>query len=425
MKSGDQIERRATVELFNTVFEQDVMGMAIRAIDPNNSRWVRVNQKFCDMLGYTRAELLQLTSVDISLPDERDLSIEYNEQLLRGELRSYSREKRFLRKDGTLIWTNIWLSAVPNPDGNPTQIISVIQEVTQQKLAEEALLEAHDLLEQRVKERTIELRESEKLFKQAAEIASLGHFEWDELADLCLFASDEYARILGLTIGDVLTQYNTHAKDIMLVHPDDRDRVLASYAEFRNLGGSLDIEYRIIRPDGEERHIREMGDPVFDDQGRLIRNVGILQDFTKRGEMQKSLEHSEAKLKLVAQTAKLGYWRFDEVANKYLEVSEEFALIFGYTAEEYLKRFKSLDDDMKLVHPHDRIAVYEAYESGTGEEIEYRVYRRDGSIAFVREISKHIEDDDGNLIEAIGTLQDITELKEAELEAERASHAKS
>ncbi len=141
MGMGDQAETSVAEQLFNVVFEQDAMGMALRAVDPHNSRWLRVNKKFCDMLGYTREELLQLTSVDISLPDERHLAVKYNEQLLRGDLSSYSRDKRYLRKDGTEIWTNIWLSAVLDPDGIPTQIISVIQDITERKRVEEALRE--------------------------------------------------------------------------------------------------------------------------------------------------------------------------------------------------------------------------------------------------------------------------------------------
>ncbi len=146
--------------------------MALRAVDPHASRWLRVNQKFCDMLGYTREELLQLTSVDISLPDERNLAVEYNEQLLRGELSSYSREKRYLRKDGTIIWTNICLSAVLGSDDKPTQIISIIQDITEQKLAEKDLREAHDNLEQIVEKRTSELRDAKETAEAATELFS-------------------------------------------------------------------------------------------------------------------------------------------------------------------------------------------------------------------------------------------------------------
>ena len=151
MKSGVQTEYIAAPDLFNTLFEQDAMGMAIRAIDPRDSRWMRVNQKFCDMLGYTREELLQLTSVDISLPEEKNLAVDYNEQLLSCELNSYSREKRYLRKDGTVLWTNIWLSAVLDRDGNPTQIISVVQDISTLKAAERSSREREESYEKLIR----------------------------------------------------------------------------------------------------------------------------------------------------------------------------------------------------------------------------------------------------------------------------------
>lgn len=129
-------------QLFEVVFEQNVMGMALRAIDPVKSRWLRVNQKFCDMLGYTREELLQLTSVEISYPGEQNDAVDYNRQLMGGEIRSYSREKRYVRKDGSTLWANIWLSSVLGDDGKPTQIISVIQDISEQKRSEVALSES-------------------------------------------------------------------------------------------------------------------------------------------------------------------------------------------------------------------------------------------------------------------------------------------
>ena len=72
MKPVDQNRHEPDAGLFDAVFNQNSMGMAISAIDPPDSRWLRVNQKFCDMLGYTREELLQLTSVDIIPPEDRD-----------------------------------------------------------------------------------------------------------------------------------------------------------------------------------------------------------------------------------------------------------------------------------------------------------------------------------------------------------------
>jgi len=124
-------------ERFRAAFEQAGVGMALRGIEPRESRWLRVNQKLCDILGYTQEELLQLTSVDITPPEDRDLAIDYNEKLLKGEITSYSREKRYQRKDGRIIWASITLTAVSGPDGRRSHVISVIQDVTDRREAEE------------------------------------------------------------------------------------------------------------------------------------------------------------------------------------------------------------------------------------------------------------------------------------------------
>ncbi|OGA24429.1 MAG: hypothetical protein A3I02_03940, partial [Betaproteobacteria bacterium RIFCSPLOWO2_02_FULL_67_26] len=123
-------------ERFRAVFEQAGVGMALRGIEPRQSRWLRVNQKLCDILGYTQDELLQLDSVEITPPEDRDLAIAYNEKLFSGEITSYSREKRYLRKDGRIIWANISLTAVTGPDERRSHVISVIEDITGRKEAE-------------------------------------------------------------------------------------------------------------------------------------------------------------------------------------------------------------------------------------------------------------------------------------------------
>ena len=121
---------------FSATFEQAAVGMGLRDIDPRRPRWLRVNQKLCAIVGYTREELLQLTAVDLTPTADRGTAIENNERLLRGEIASYSREKRYVRKDGQIIWINLSLSAVCGPDGRPTHVISVIEDISARKQAE-------------------------------------------------------------------------------------------------------------------------------------------------------------------------------------------------------------------------------------------------------------------------------------------------
>lgn len=139
---------RDSEERFRATFEQAAVGMALRDIDPRRPHWLRVNQKLCDILGYTKEELLQLTSVDITPPEERGLAVDYNNKMLRGEIASYSREKRYMRKDGSLIWVNLSVTAVRGPDGSPTHVISVIQDITDMKRAAEEVSRQRAFLRQ-------------------------------------------------------------------------------------------------------------------------------------------------------------------------------------------------------------------------------------------------------------------------------------
>ncbi len=255
------------------------------------------------------------------------------------------------------------------------------------------------------------LIESEKLFKQAAHIAALGHYLWDEVEDRCLFASEEYARILGISTDEVLNHYNDSKRDLELVHPDDRAGVLAAYSSFAEPRTGHDIQYRIIRPDGEERFVREIEDPFIDRHGHFIRAVGILQDVTSQHKAQQAIEESEALLRQAVHTAKLGHWSHDDDTDEFLSVSPEYARIFGYTAEEFLHRFPTSKDYVELVHPQDRGKVARAYEERDGGELEYRIIRADGSIRTVVELEKLIPDAPGKHIRYQGTLQDITELR--------------
>ena len=138
LKQADNAMKESE-ERFRAAFEQAGVGMGLRALDPRNPRWLRVNEKLCEILGYTRDELLHLTTVDLTPPEDRGTALDYNDKLLRGEVASYSREKRYVRKDGCIIWTNVSIAAVRTPDGRPAHVISVIEDITERKRAAERI----------------------------------------------------------------------------------------------------------------------------------------------------------------------------------------------------------------------------------------------------------------------------------------------
>jgi PAS domain S-box-containing protein len=137
-------ELREREERFRATFEQAAVGIAHTALD---GRWLMVNQKLCDFLGYTREELLEKTFEEITHPDDLEPNLEYRRQLLAGEIGSFSMEKRYVRKDGSIVWGNLTASLGREPSGEPGYVIHVIEDITDRKRTEEELQESSRRIE--------------------------------------------------------------------------------------------------------------------------------------------------------------------------------------------------------------------------------------------------------------------------------------
>ena len=115
-RAAEEAFRAALEELNRATFEQAAVGIAHVGID---GRWLRVNDKLCAIVGYPREELLQLTFQDITHPDDLEADLDYVRQVLSGEIKTYSMEKRYFRKDGSLVWVNLTVSLVRTAAANP------------------------------------------------------------------------------------------------------------------------------------------------------------------------------------------------------------------------------------------------------------------------------------------------------------------
>jgi len=133
---------RENEEQFRATFEQAAVGIAHVGL---NGQWLRVNRKLCEIVGYSRDELVTCSFQDITHPD--DLAADYAQllQMLAGEITTYTMEKRYIRKGGALVWINLTVSLVHHPSGEPHYFISVVEDITGRKRLEEQLLEAQKL----------------------------------------------------------------------------------------------------------------------------------------------------------------------------------------------------------------------------------------------------------------------------------------
>ncbi|CAA0081566.1 Phytochrome-like protein cph1 [Halioglobus japonicus] len=124
---------------FRSTFDQAAVGIAHISF---SGEWLRVNQKVCDILGYSMPELADLTFQDITHPEDLNQDSDYVKQVLAGEINTYDMEKRYFRKNGQIIWVNLTVSLVREEDGQDGYFVSVIEDISARKEAEEKLSHA-------------------------------------------------------------------------------------------------------------------------------------------------------------------------------------------------------------------------------------------------------------------------------------------
>jgi PAS domain S-box-containing protein len=236
-----------------------------------DGRWIRVNQTYCDLVGYSKAEIQSLSFRDFTHPDDLALDVEQLGRTLRGEIANYSVEKRYLHKQGRVIWVHLTVSLVRTEDGQPDYLIAVVQDITARKATELAL------------------RTSEQLLRQAHQIAGLASWQAD-------VATRRFVTLWGShEVLDLPTAEFTDGELLAMTHPDDRPRVLKHWA--LAVKGLVDykIEYRLsIRGEYHWFLVRAVFDR--DAQGRAVRAVGVTQDVTERRRHSMEIQELNASL---------------------------------------------------------------------------------------------------------------------------------
>lgn len=249
--------RRRSEAMFSALFDSTNVGMCV--VD-GEGRFTATNRAYQEILGYTGEELARLRFQDVTHPDDVQANVSLRTQRL-GDNDSYRMEKRYVRKDGSLVWTE--LSGAPLDLPGPERLaIGAIVDITERKTAE-ALLE-----------------ESARALETARMLGGLGSWVATREhpgAEPELTWSPEMYRILGL-------QPDGGAPSLALlygaVHPDDRELLRACTAQALEGGDRFEIELRVVHPSGEVRWVRERAD-VFAGPGTSVRLVGVILDVTE------------------------------------------------------------------------------------------------------------------------------------------------
>lgn len=236
------------------------------------------NKAYEELTGYNGEDLKTVTSREVTHPDDLDDVRAVFDQIKRGEIDQYRRERRILRKDGTVVWGDLSASAVRNADGTLTEVIGVVADITEKKHAEEAL------------------RESEAQLKYSQKIAGLANWHYDPRTDTHVW-SDEIYSALGLRPEDIELNMTTM---LALSHPDDRDAVREALETVLTGGAdAYSVVHRVTRSDGTELVVHDHGIPIRDKDGDLVGIDGVTQDITDLSFAEKALREREALLSMV------------------------------------------------------------------------------------------------------------------------------
>jgi PAS domain S-box-containing protein len=383
-----EISLRDSEAQLSAFIAQSTAGFAQVDLD---GHFTLVNDRFCEIAGWSRDELMGMRMLDITHPDDRTRNQPLFENAV-SEGKSYTHEKRYVRKDGGVVWVNNSVSVIRRPDGEPFGVLAVTLDVTRRREAEGRL------------------RRSEESLRLAIESAGMASWEID-LETMEGEWSPNRFDLLGVPRRS--DGRGSFDEWIACVHPDDRAMVTATTQHCFETGEPYTIEYRLCRADSkEERWLQSHGSRIDYDDARPSRFVGVSFDITDRKRAEDELRASEARFRTIFEQAN-DFLITTTLDQKLTSVNPAVLQALGYTEDEMIG--KSIGDFMAA----DQLTLaLEAFNQkmreGGATRLTVTVRARDGRPLIWESNSQLTTDEEGNPtgLHAIG--RDVTEAKRAE-----------
>ena len=421
---------------FQATFEQAAVGIALVSPD---GKWLRVNQRLCDMVGYQADELMNMTFQQVTHPDDLFIDQSYVAQMLAGKRPHYTLEKRYLRKGGEVLWVTLTVALVRDLNGEPDYFISIIEDNQQSKETEEAL------------------RRNEVILRESQHLAKIGNWRW-HIADDTHFWSQEIYRIYGRdpalppaiypevkkyfsqegwraisqAVERCLQDGQPYECDAEVLHEHEGSVwIIARGAALRNSDGTIVELYGTVQ-DITERKLAEQQllhnqQLALDTQRRArLAALNLMDDAIsariKAESTSAALRESEQRLLMAQEGAHAGIWEW-EIPSGRIFFSAECARLYGRSVEQ-LGHF---NDWQACLYPDDqpRIAALLAQlpQPPRPLDLEFRILLPDGSVRWISSKGSVYRDAQQQPLRLLGIHLDITERKQAEQQLRQLSLA--
>jgi len=405
---------------FEAMFEKAAVGIVV--LKAGEGRFLGANPRFCEMMGYEEAELLQLDASRVLHPEDPGRDAPAVQDVVEGRSDRLVSEERLVRKDGSIIWGRITRSMVKGPDGEPAYGIGVIEDITERVRSEEAL------------------RESEKRFRSVIEQSIDGLvltdsdgriLEWNRGQELItgIPAQDAVGQLSWDVQFRLLPPGETPASDLLSRLRTGTLGLLAGEESPRELRlGEVEIE----RPDGTRRMIEVGSFPIDLGGSRILGNV--VRDISEQKAAEQELERHRAHLEelvaertedlnLAIEAANSTMFRYDLVTGA-VERDERWFEITGIARAQFDGTHAAWQ---RLVHPDDLAKAQESIDAAVASDRpmmhhEYRILRPDGQTRYIETHARIQRDETGRATSLVGMNVDVTQRREMELAIENERH---
>lgn len=389
-KKAEQTLRESEMR-FRSYFELPLHGIAITS--PTKG-WIEVNDKICSILGYSREELTRMTWLEMTYPDDLEADVRQFNRMVAGEVDGYDIEKRFIRKDGRIIWTSLAVGGVRNTDASLAYAVAVLSDITERKGAELVLKNA--------------LAEAQR-FRDALDQVP-AYIYMKDTESRYLYANQPTLELFGCSVEELANC------DDMRFFPPAETRPQKD-TDARAIKGEQTAQ-EIDVPDaaGGRRVYWDVKTPIdTESTGKEVWGLlGIATDITANKEAEEALRQSELRFRQLAENINEVFWITDPTMGEALYVSPAYERVWQRTCASLYENSESWLD---AIHPEDRERVKKAVKdkppAGEYNEI-YRIVLPDGMIRWVHDRGYPVRNEHGEVYRMVGTSEDITERRLAE-----------
>ena len=370
------------------IFKNAGAGMDLVDAD---GRFLKVNRALADMLGYTVEELQGMHVADVTHPDDIRASGEKLRALQAGEVDSYRMEKRYIRRDGEIIWISLSVTPIRNTAGETEAIIELISDITERRRMQDELA-------------LREARLSAILRNAGIGIALAGADGRYEIVN------PAFADILGYTADELLGKTN-----LEITYPDDRDTSRAMLlALARGETETYSIEKRFVRKDGRVIWANLSVSAIRDGNGRFESAIGLIADITERKLVEETVEKERAFLRQVIDAVP-GFIGVKDRAGRYELANKAIAGAYGTTPEEMIGKtdadYSPGEDEVERFLTDDREVMETLRPKFIPEE---KVTYANGEEHWLSTVKVPLVDLDGVSRRVLLVTTDITERRRAE-----------